>query len=80
MDTWSLDDVSIRLDVKILLRTLTAVFGRHGIRARVIRQHPSPQASKASVFLGPIQGSGRYADDGLAIWDIPDHDGPSADD
>ena len=33
MDTWYVDNVSFWLDLKILLRTVTAVFQRHGITA-----------------------------------------------
>lgn len=33
MDTWYVDHVSFVLDVKILLKTVTAVFGRQGISA-----------------------------------------------
>lgn len=33
MDTWYVDNVSFALDVKILLRTVLAVFARHGIAA-----------------------------------------------
>ena len=33
MDTWYVDNVSFLLDLKILLKTVTAVFARHGISA-----------------------------------------------
>ena len=33
MDTWYVDNVSFVLDLKILLKTVTAVFARHGISA-----------------------------------------------
>lgn len=33
MDTWYVDNVSFWLDLKILLRTVTSVFQRHGINA-----------------------------------------------
>ena len=34
MDTWYVDNVSFILDLKILLKTVTAVFARHGISAQ----------------------------------------------
>ena len=33
MDTWYVDNVSFALDLKILVRTVAAVFARHGISA-----------------------------------------------
>ncbi len=71
MDTWYVDNMSLALDLKILMRTVTAVLARHGISAE--GHATAPELSVRDSLWGLVRfeqrgGRPKSEDAGVEWW------------